>query len=201
VKFEVPKGATPIEDTEGLIAQVVLYRDLCAVEAENILKATSRHLSRRLNPSGEWLTEAFIRKIHSDMLGDVWSWAGVYRRMELNIGRVAPHRVTEEIVKLVEDFKYWKDMSVLERCVRLHHRLTWIHPFRNGNGRHARMVTDIYLYSQRHPLPIWPDNDLGKSGVTRKRYLDALKAADEENFAPLEQFIESLFPPKGPSAR
>ena len=195
MKFVVPEGATPIEDTEGLIPAITLYRDLCAVEAENILEASSRHLTRRMNPSGEWLNEAFIRKVHADMYSNVWAWAGKYRQIELNIGRAASHRVTEEVAKLIGDFRYWEDMSVIKRSIRLHHRLTWIHPFRNGNGRHARMVADIYLYSQKHALPVWPSDDLGKSSTIRKRYLDALRFADQEDFAPLEKLIENLLPP------
>jgi len=198
VRFEVPEGATPIEDAEGLIPEeVVTYRDLCAVEAENILAAADRHLSRRKNPDASWLDEPFLRKLHADMFGDVWSWAGTYRQVELNIG-VGPHRIQEEIGRMLGDFGHWQqegdDMPVLERSVRLHHRLSWIHPFRNGNGRHARMVADVYLHARKHPLPEWPGDDLAVTTETRKRYLEALRAADRNDFGPLLAFTDSLLP-------
>lgn len=199
MRFEVPEGATPIEDSDGLIPEAILtYRDLCAVEAENILEAANRHLSRRKNPNASWLCEPFIRRVHADMFGDVWRWAGKYRQAEFNIG-VARHKVAEEIGRLMGDFRYWhsqtpEEMSVLERAVRLHHRLSWIHPFRNGNGRHARMLADIYLNSQKHPLPDWPADGLTAMGETRKRYLAALKSADQGDIGPLAAFSRSLLP-------
>ena len=34
-------------------------------------------------------------------------------------------------------------LSVDEAILRFHHQLTKIHPFANGNGRHARMIADV----------------------------------------------------------
>ncbi len=199
MRFEVPEGATPIEDAEGLIPGAILtYGDLCVVEAENILAAAGRHLARRKNPGGAWLDEPFIRRLHGDMFGMVWRWAGKYRQVELNVG-VAPDRVIDEIGRLVGDFRHWnslapEEMPVLESAVRLHHRLTWIHPFPNGNGRHSRMIADIYLNSRKHPLPDWPDVDLTEASRTRRAYLAALRAADGGDFAPLIASTRSLLP-------
>ncbi|MFH2201897.1 MAG: mobile mystery protein B [Elusimicrobiota bacterium] len=196
MRFDVPEGATPIEDTDGLIPEIVTYQDLCAVEAENILLAMRRHLGRRRSVEAHWFDEAFVRKVHADMFGAVWRWAGTYRQAELTVG-VPSHKVIEEIGRMVGDFRYWntlkpEDMSVLERAVRLHHRLVWIHPFRNGNGRHARIVADIYLHSRGHVYPTWPSTDLQVAGETRERYLEALRAADREDFSALLSLTESL---------
>lgn len=196
--FESPEGATPI-DADGLIPQAIAtYGDLCAVEAENILAAADRHLNRRKNADAAWLDEPFLRRLHADMFGEVWTWAGIYRQVELNIG-VAPHRVAEEIGRLLGDFRHWHgltpaEMPVLERAARLHHRLSWIHPFHNGNGRHARMAADVYLHSQRHALPDWPGEELAATNAIRRRYLAALKAADAGDFGPLLALMESLLP-------
>lgn len=132
------------------------------------------------------------------MFGEVWTWAGKYRQVELNIG-VAPHMVNEEIGRLLGDIRHWHgltpaEMPVLERAARLHHRLSWIHPFRNGNGRHARMAADVYLNSQRHLLPDWPGEDLAATNEIRRRYLAALRAADRGDFEILVALMESLLP-------
>ncbi len=199
MRFEVPEGATPIDDVEDLIpVGILVYQDLCAAEAENILAAVGRHLSRRKDRDGFWFDESFVRKLHADMFGKVWRWAGRYRQRELNIG-VPPHKVVEEIGRLVGDFRYWSSleiekMPVLERAVRLHHRLSWIHPFLNGNGRHARMLADVYLHSQKHPLPAWPSGDLSGTSEIRKNYLKALRAADQGDFSPLIGFSRELLP-------
>jgi len=97
------------------------------------------------------------------------------------------------------DFHHWHaltpgEMPVLERAARLHHHLSWIHPFRNGNGRHARMAADVYLHSQRHPLPEWPAEELAATNEIRKRYLAALKTADAGDFGLLIALMESLLP-------
>jgi Fic-DOC domain mobile mystery protein B len=195
--FEAPVGATPI-DADGLIPEAIAtYGDLCAVEAENILSAAGRHLTRRKNRDASWLDEPYLRRLHADMFGDVWAWAGKYRQIELNIG-VPPHKVAEEIGRLLGDFRHWhtlppEEMPVLERAARLHHRLSWIHPFRNGNGRHARMASDVYLHSQGQRLPEWPV-ELAAANAVRGRYLAALKAGDNGDFGPLVALIESLLP-------
>ena len=195
MKFEVPDGATPIEDTEGLIPPVATMGDLNAVEAENILLALDRHLSRRKPQDAGWLDEAFVRRLHKDMFSNVWEWAGLYRNRELNIG-VAPHRVIEEVAKLLGDFRYRHEHAdqnpILDTAVRVHHGLVRIHPFRNGNGRHARMVADIYLHSQSHALPNWPQNALGVNSDVRTRYIAALRLADQGDYSQLVSFINSL---------
>ncbi len=189
MKFQVPEGATPIEDTSDLIPDGLLtYQDLCASEAENILKAVNIHLKRRKNSKKNWLTEEYLRKVHRDMFKSVWRWAGTYRTSELNIG-VRAHLVREEIARLCQDANFWNaekaNMPVLECAIRIHHRLTWIHPFRNGNGRHARMISDIYLYSYNHPRPVWSETSLSAPGETRSQYLKAVREADRGNFKPL----------------
>lgn len=186
--FRVPFGATPIEDASGLIPDDVLnYADLCAVEAENIFQAVNKHLTRRKNSKRLWFTEEYMRKVHRDMFGSVWDWAGTYRKSDYNLG-VQAHKIQEEIGKLCDDIRYWgsqrqSPIPILEQAVRIHHRLSWIHPFPNGNGRHARMMADIYLFSHHQPLPTWPSSDMAKS--SRKRYLESLRKADAGNFKPL----------------
>jgi len=76
------------------------------------------------------------------MYGDVWKWAGKYRTTERNIG-VDPSVIAISVRDLVGDAKTWvaPDNTWLDRdqaVCRVHHRLVAIHPFPNGNGRHAR---------------------------------------------------------------
>jgi len=194
LKFRVPEGATPIEESSDLILDGLLtYQDLCTAEAENILSAIDSHFKRKKNIKKNWLTEEYIRKVHRDMFKNVWRWAGIYRKTELNIG-VRSHSVREEIAKLCHDVAYWgsnkANMPVLERAIRIHHRLTWIHPFMNGNGRHARLIADIYLYSYNHPRPIWAESSFSNDGDMRSKYLKAIREADHSNFEPLIEFTK-----------
>ncbi len=76
--------------------------------------------------------------------------------------------------------------------MRIHHRLVKIHAFVNGNGRHARLVSDIYLYNNDNPLPNWPRRKLIEQGDIRNKYIAALKDADRGNFATLEKFTADV---------
>lgn len=199
LRFDTPQGATPIEDASGLLVEgVVTYAALNVRETENIVRAVKEHMRPRKRRPAVWLTEEYARHVHRDMFDRVWEWAGRYRDAELNIG-VPASRVREEVAKLCQDVAFWDDqkenpMFVLERAVRLHHRLSWIHPFPNGNGRHARLVADIYLHVHRHKLPDWPSSAMGGAGNARKAYLEALKKADGGDFCPLVEYTEKFLP-------
>ena len=76
-------------------------------------------------------------------------------------------------------------------AARFHHRLVWIHAYPNGNGRHARLATDLLLESLGQPPFSWGQDNLVDAGETRQRYVDALRAADKHDFAPLNTFVRS----------
>ncbi|MBI2062011.1 MAG: mobile mystery protein B [Nitrospirae bacterium] len=194
-----PEGATPLTDVSGLLLENVATLDaLNVVESANILDATREHLRRRHGSKRRWITVAYLLRVHRDMYGEVWRWAGEIRRTEKNIG-IEAYRIREELEKLCGDVNFWDtqetSMPVLERGVRIHHRLAWIHAFENGNGRHARLMADIYLHAHRQPLPEWPSSNLVKVGNARRSYLEAMRAADGGNVEPLLQltarFIKS----------
>ena len=88
------------------------------------------------------------------MFGDVWSWAGSPRKTGKNIG-IDPQRIHIQLGSLLRDAQYWPQLGSFspdEIAVRLHHGLVAIHPFPNGNGRHARLMADL-LIAQLGPLP------------------------------------------------
>ena len=197
-----PVGATPGGDTSGLIlVHLSTPAARNAAETEAISRAYDKHVfrARRKKRGTEWLTDDFIRKVHADMFGAIWEWGGQYRQTKLNIG-VEPHLIREQIKLLTEDFLFWNDtkstMPVVEIAARLQHRLANIHPFTNGNGRHARLITDIFLYSRQHPLPQWPQIQLMAQGdEIREQYITAMKKADKGEITELVQFIEKCLKP------
>jgi Fic-DOC domain mobile mystery protein B len=192
-----PPGATPGQDLSGLLLHNQSSRDeINAAETEAIDRASTKHVhrARKKSRDAEWLTDEFIRKVHHDMFGETWDWAGKYRTIRLNIG-VEPHHIPEQIQLLCGDFLLWNSatspMPVLEIAARLHHRLTKIHPFKDGNGRHARLITDISLHSRAHLLPKWPQiHRLAQGDVIRRHYIAALKKADEGDYSALRSLLE-----------
>ncbi len=197
-KTNIP-GATPGDDASGLIQRQLTDRAARnAAELDTISRAYNKHIyrARRKRAGAAWLTDPFIRAVHHDMFGEIWEWAGKYRIGPVNIG-VDFHLIPEQIKLLCGDFSYWNSdkssMPPLEIAARLQNRLTRIHPFTNGNGRHARLITDIYFHSVRLPLPKWPQIQLLSEGdQIRSRYIEAMKTADQEDYRELIAFMKAL---------
>lgn len=122
--------------------------------------------------------------------------AGQFRTTELTIG-IPSHQVEIAVHNLMENLKVWNTtgMPLIEQAARLHHRAVEIHPFLNGNGRWSRLLANIWLKQQRHPLTAWPEAHVGKVSVIRDAYIAAIKQGDQGNFAPLlalhQQYQES----------
>lgn len=75
----------------------------------------------------------------------------------------------------------------------IHHRLVAIHPFPNGNGRHARVFADLLMRTLDGEQFTWGATSIQGNGPNRQAYLDALRAADAdpENIEPLVLFARS----------
>jgi Fic-DOC domain mobile mystery protein B len=190
--FIVPEGATPINDISGLkMDWVKTLLQLNAVEGENIYLAMKKHILRQRRPVHTWFRVSTLKKIHHDMFCDVWDWAGVYRKSNTNIG-VRPYKIFTEVQQLCDDVHFWleqdAEMSYIEQAARIHHRLVLTHAFENGNGRHARLVADMFLKSNQQPYPHWP-NELSGEGNSRKTYISALKEADQGSFEALMNYM------------
>jgi Fic-DOC domain mobile mystery protein B len=187
-----PDGATPLDEDgrEGLRFRHIETRsELDRMEQANIIDGL-RWLNRQKHP--DVLTEAFALTLHKRLFGAVWRWAGRFRNTEKNIG-VAPHQIAMQLRALLDNTRYQADHAVFpsqELALRFHHRLVQIHPFPNGNGRHARIMTDALLRFRLQQAPIrWEGRDGGQNLQTasehRTAYIQALRAADEHDFAPL----------------
>ncbi|MBN1436860.1 MAG: mobile mystery protein B [Sedimentisphaerales bacterium] len=192
--FEYPEGATPIDvnETEGLLLTHITTRiELDRWEQDNINEALAWI---EANKPKDVLNESFMKRLHKRMFGNVWKWAGAFRQTEKNIG-VLWYVISVELKKLCEDTKYWivnETFSADEIAVRFHHRLVSIHAFPNGNGRHARLATDILLENVLcQPVFTWGSANLARSGDDRKRYVESLIAADRGDYEKLLKFVRS----------
>jgi|TARA_E500000305_G_C4008605_1_gene231405 Fic-DOC domain mobile mystery protein B len=191
--FAQPDDATPLdaEEREGLLQTWITTRaDLNEAEQANIDEAVAWNGRRR---SPNILSEGFVFELHKRMFGDVWSWAGSTRKTNKNIG-VDPQQIHVQLGGLLRDARYWIEhgsFSADEIAVRLHHGLVAIHPFPNGNGRHARLMADL-LIAQLGGEPFsWGGGTLRDIGTLRAEYIAALRAADNHEFAPLLAFARS----------
>lgn len=189
---EQPDGATPLEpeELEALIPSYITVRgELNEAEQENILEAEDWAFARRRNV----VNADFLNRLHGRMFGNVWKWAGKFRRTEKNIG-VDPVRIAIDLRELCDDVTYWIEHGTYdpdEIAARFHHRLVSIHPYANGNGRHARLAADLLLRQLDRPRFTWGRENGVDPGASRGAYLQALRAADGHDYAPLFAFVRS----------
>lgn len=190
--FEQPAGATPLtpEEMRGLrLSWVASRHDLDEAEEANVLRGLA--WSRRAR--GDLLSEDFIIRLHRQMFGDVWRWAGTIRQRETNIGHL-PIQIRPALRELLETARWWREERPLpadEIAVRLHHRLVQIHPFPNGNGRHTRLMADLLLEELGGKPFTWGRRNLVAASSTRAAYIAALRAADALDIEPLLNFARS----------
>lgn len=183
------EASTPLtlEESRDLIPAHIAFRsELNAAEQENIARGQEWAMGRRR----ELLNEKFIKDLHRKMLGDVWRWAGKFRTSARNMG-IDYWLIPIEVRQLIDDAKAWmefKTYPVDEISVRLHHRLVSIHPFPNGNGRHARLMADLLAMQGGVKRLSWGRGSLAKAGNLRGRYIAALRAADGHDMNPLLAF-------------
>jgi Fic-DOC domain mobile mystery protein B len=182
--------ATPLDDISGLklpSSKIYSLKEIYIAEANNIALATIKYLSaspsKKIAPfSYEWLSS-----LHEEMFGNVWNWAGKFRKVELSIG-IKAYKVPTALKDLADDIAFWdknKTFDIYETATRIHHRAVQIHPFKNGNGRWSRMLANIYL-RQNNSMPVkWQEDLLSKENPKRDEYIKALKNADNGDYTSL----------------
>lgn len=188
-------GNTPLSDEElaDLKANLSTKEELNEWESENILAATKWALDPKNVVNEQLVGEPYLRELHQRMFGETWKWAGKYRLTEKNIGVLA-HEIQQRLGELLGDVRYWiehRTYDADEIAIRLHHRLVAIHPFPNGNGRHARLIADVVAVKLGSKLFSWGNHDLVHEGEAREAYIAAIREADKGDYRPILKFARS----------
>lgn len=190
------EGQTPLdeEEKEGLRIETISTKsELDEFEQFNIEEALQWVFSKKFKAK-EVFSEKFICNLHNRMYGNIWSWAGKYRKTNKNIG-IDKHQIPIQLRILCDDAMFWLEnnsYSPEKIAIIFKHRLVSIHCFPNGNGRHSRLMADIIIEKLFDEKPFsWGADDLYKSGETRTAYLQAVKKADKNEHTPLLLFARS----------
>jgi cell filamentation protein len=140
-------------------------------------------------------TAADICKIHKIWLNRIYEWAGKYR--QVNISKEDFHfAASAQIPKLMESlekktlYKYTPcNFNSLKKVAKalavVHTELVLIHPFREGNGRIARLLSD--LMAAQAGLP--PLDFAGIAGSKKREYIAALHAGMDHNYDLMEKIF------------
>ena len=147
--------------------------ELNRAEAENIREAVVKYLAAKPSRRSAPFTLEWTKRLHKQMFGDVWKWAGAFRRENLNLG-CDWHQVPMQLQALLDDLEFWEGQgdAFLDQSVWLHHRSVRIHPFSNGNGRVARMLANIWLKRRGQAITMWPEEAIGSKSVIRGEYIE-----------------------------
>jgi Fic-DOC domain mobile mystery protein B len=196
-KITYPSEATPLDPNEAgeLIPDYIsTMEELNQLEQANIADAFVWADKESLD---DLLTATFVCNLHKKMFDQVWKWAGKMRRSNKNIG-VMKEQIMSDLGALLKNAEYWIENRTFppdELAARFHHRLVHTHVFTNGNGRHARLMTDLVLKRLDEPKFTWGTNGnhtpIEIEGDTRQEYITALTAADNNNFEALITFSRS----------
>jgi len=186
-------GATPLDPDEAkalVPRHISTQAQLNEWEHQNIIEGQQWALSRKKK---NLLTIEFMQSLHEQMFGNTWQWAGTLRRTEKNIG-VGPGYIAVRLKELCDEVAAqlgYRSLPIREIAARFHHRLVHIHPFPNGNGRFARVMTDLLLIENDERPFTWGEGDLVAAGEVRERYIAALREADARNYQPLFEFVRT----------
>lgn len=189
-------GQTPLDEDEKeslLITTISTRGELDEFEQVNIEDTIQWLLNRKIKKE-VILSEVFIKEVHKRMYGNVWKWAGEFRKTNKNIG-VDKWDISVRLKELIDDTIYWienKTFSGDEIAIRFKHRIVSIHCFANGNGRHSRLMADIIaekIFKTQNFS--WGAKVFVKQGDQRIRYIEAIRYADKGDYKPLLKFARS----------
>ena len=181
---------------------------------DNLLGITSRHLLDEAEAEGIMRAENvlldlpeetdftvnLLLHLHREAFGRVYEWAGHYRRLNPNVGDFLPppfQQVPTLLYQFAEEVQHRQRLVTTETTLAAlmafaHHRFVAIHPFTNGNGRTARLLTDFLAFRHGYQEVALYHRT---GGQERETYLRAIKAGNQLDYAPLEQLIRAQLRP------
>ncbi len=162
-------------------------------ESANIARAVEWGYARMRR---DILSVATLQALHRRMFGETWTSAGTFRRGGSAISPYHWPQVGVMMLELIDDTRSRHDAShktpaeLDDIALAFHHRLLRIQPWPTGNGRHARLATDLLLREWKRPPFTWGSAGGAETGEEiRRRYVDALRAADAGDSDALRTFL------------
>ena len=141
---------------------------------------------------------ADVRSIHKRWLGEIYEWAGEYRQVNVSKGDF-PFAAAARVPALMERFEgdvlarytpcnYMERADVVRALAETHVELVLIHPFREGNGRLARVLSTLMALQAGLPLL-----DFGLiAGERKETYFAAVQTGLGKNYKPMEQLFAEI---------
>lgn len=167
--------------------------EIAEAEFEGFLMAEIM-LTEQLSPATRFDCK-YIRYIHKLALGELYSFAGKYRTVNMSKGGFlfpaalfipqSMQHFEEEILSHLPNF-YTDKTQLIRDLALIHGELLFIHPFREGNGRTARMLANLMVRKQGYI-------GLRFDKINFREYVSAVQKVSEKNYQPMEKIIASIF--------
>lgn len=191
-------GETPLDDYSGLkLKHVKTAPQLNEAEYLGMLAAVDKYLGRKPTKRMAPFTSDWMLRLHRQMFGEIWLWAGKLRSSDKNIG-VRSHLILPLLAGLCGDIVYWDENEgpePIQQAAMLQHRAVYIHPFDGGNGRWSRLLANIWLARNGHPIIDWPEKVIVQhTSAIRSQYIRALKEADKGDYEPFFRLCAEYTP-------
>lgn len=142
----------------------------------------------------------YIKNIHFLALKDVYAFAGNFRTVNISkqgfmfptarfLDQSMQEFQTEILNKLLNEYVKLDSVLFIEDVARVHAELLYIHPFREGNGRTARVLLNLMLRKNG-----WEPLDFSKMNEELfQQYVIAVQSSAMKNHEPMKKVIEQLF--------
>lgn len=197
-KTTKPKGATSYKETAfGILPRLKII----PLEAKGTKTALDYIIKLSVNKTK--ITPELIKDIHQEGFSFIFpDWAGQFRMIDVIVGEYEPPHYSQIAVlvknlcaDLEERLKHTpllkNEEQFLAEVIALlawfQHRFVWIHPFKDYNGRVARLLTNLLVLN--FGLPVLEIK--AETEVDRQRYIKAMIAADNHDYSKLERLIAS----------
>ena len=168
-------------------------REMDQVEAREQLRALEELIG--IYDEKYRFTANDLCKIHKIWLGPIYAWAGKYRQVNITKGDL-PFAAARQVPLLMDDFekgplrkftpcRFPSTEEIARAIAIVHTELVLIHPFREGNGRVARLLA--ILMALQAGLPSLDFSNI--KGTRRQEYFTAVKAGLDQDYKPMEKIF------------
>ncbi len=192
-QFEPGSDGQVLKNRLGIVSKP----DMDEAEARALERAMDHFV--RMYDENHRFTAADICELHRIWLGEIYEWAGEYRRVNVSKDDF-PFAAAGRVPALMMEFEQgalrhytpcnFKDRAEIVRALaEAHTELVLIHPFREGNGRVARVLSTLMALQAGMPLL-----DFSLIAEEKKKdYFAAVQAGLDKNYQPMEKiFLEII---------
>lgn len=131
---------------------------------------------------------------HRKWLGNVYEWAGQERSVNMGKGEFhfaaaqqIPHCLKEldnKYLSLYTPCNERDDEQLIEAIAVVHVEFILVHPFREGNGRIARLLANVMVLQANKP-----ELDFSAWDAERGGYFIAIQAGMDRHYEPIKAFV------------